>query len=210
MKTIIYPPRPKSAIPPSDLDYYESTGLYCAQPKYNGSRSVIYVYGNTVKIYSRHGRPHLNYAMPQAIREEILAIPGLKRGKEYWLDGELLTKTTAIDTKGKIVLFDILQEGEYFFLNPNQEDRVKLLAEVCGNPTDLDRWRKMSYVISDNILMAPTFFSNFDEEFKKNYGDEVEGLVLRKRNSVIDNFGEKEYLVNWLIRCRHPHKNYQF
>lgn len=208
---IIYPPRPKSAIPPIELAYYESLGIYCIQPKYNGARSVIRITSDgQVFIYSRHGRPHRNYTMPESIRQQVLALPGLKKGIEVWLDGELLSKTTATDTKNKIVLFDILHHERYLFLSPNQKGRLELLAEICGRPTRLDPMRKMGYVVSEDLLMAPTFYSDFTQEFNKNYGNEVEGLVLRKMDSVIDNFGQKEYEVSWLIRCRHPHKNYQF
>lgn len=207
----VFPPRPKSAIPPTELAYYESLGVYCAQLKYNGSRSVIQITANgEVSIYSRHGRPHLNYQMPLAIMKEFLALPGLKKGVDVLLDGELLSKTTAKDTKNKIVLFDILQYGNYFFLNPDQKSRLQILATICGNPITLDPMRGMGYQISENLLMAPTFDSGFKTEFEKDYGDEVEGLVLRKNNSVIDNFGKKEYEINWLIRCRKPHKNYSF
>lgn len=148
--------------------------------------------------------------MPSSVAKEILALPGLKRGLEVWLDAELLSKTTARDTKNKIVLFDILQYGQYFFLNPDQKRRLEILADVCGNPTKLDSLRGMGYVVSESLLMAPTFFTDFKKEFEKGYGDEVEGLVLRKTNSVIDNFGQKEYLVNWLVRCRKPNKNCDF
>lgn len=209
--SVIFPPRPKSAIPPKELDYYEKTGIWCVQPKYNGARSVVSVSPEgKVEIYSRHGRKHLNYTMPNFMEKEIQAIPGLKPGIQYWLDGELLNKTTAKDTKGKLVLFDVLQIDKYLFLKPNQVERVELLKGICGNPTKLDPWRGMSYQFSENIMMAPTFFSNFSQEFAKDYGDEVEGLVLRKKDSVLDNFGQKEYEVNWLVRCRKPHKNYSF
>ncbi len=211
MTTPIYPPRPKGAVPPNDLEHYDSLGVFCAQPKYNGSRSVIHVSPERrVEIFSRHGRAHLNYSMPLAIQNEILALPGLPQGVEIWLDGELLMKTTAEDTKGKIVLFDVLHYKEYLFLKYNQVERLKILEDICGRPTKLDPWRGMGYQISDNLLMAPTFYTNFKDEFVKDYGDEVEGLVLRKKNSVIDNFGQKEYEVSWLIRCRRPHNNYHF
>ncbi len=208
--SVIFPPRPKSAIPPTELAYYESLGIYCIQPKYNGSRSIIHISNGEVSIYSRHGRPHRNYQLPMAMAKEILALPGLKKGVDVILDGELLSKTTAKDTKNKIVFFDILQQGHYFFLNPDQKTRLEILATICGNPTTLDPMRGMGYQISENLLMAPTFTSGFKAEFEKDYGDEVEGLVLRKSNSVIDNFGRKEYEINWLIRCRKPHKNYSF
>jgi len=208
---MLFPPRPKGAIPPKELPYYENTGMWCAQPKYNGSRSVISISPQSVvSIYGRHGRPHLNYSMPPYLGKEILSLPGLKKGIQYWLDGELLVKTTAKDTKGKLVLFDVLQIDKYLFLKPNQVERIELLKGICGHPAELDTWRGMAYVVSENLLLAPTFYSGFKDEFHKDHGDEVEGLVLRKKDSVLDNFGQKEYEVSWLVRCRQPHKNYSF
>jgi ATP-dependent DNA ligase len=211
MTKIIYPPRPKGAVPPTDLPHYDELGLFCIQPKYNGSRSIIHIAEDRrVQIFSRHGRAHHSYTMPLPIQNEILALPGLPKATEIWLDGELMVKTTPEDTKGKIILFDVLHYKEYLFLQYTQVERLNLLAKICGEPTKLDPWRGMGYQISDNLLMAPTFFSNFKDEFLKDYGDEVEGLVLRKKDSLIDNFGQKEYEVPWLIRCRRPHKNYHF
>jgi hypothetical protein len=133
----------------------------------------------------------------------------LEAGNEYWLDGEILIKTIANDTKDKVVLFDVLQAGEYLFLR-NQLDRLEVLKKICGEPTKLDSFRGMAYVVSPNVLMAPTFYSNFVQEFNKDYKEEVEGLVLRRKDSLLDNFGNKEYLVDWIIRCRRENKNCLF
>jgi ATP-dependent DNA ligase len=211
MAKVIFPPRPKGAIPPSDLDHFEKTGLWVAQPKYNGSRNPIHIEPDgTVSVWSRHGSKHLSYSLPESMKNEILAIPNLKKGVEYWFDSELLNKTSATDTKNKIILFDILQNGKYLFLSPNQMGRLAMLDEICGHPTTLDPWRQMGYQISPNILMAPTFEHELLNHFNEFKCDEVEGLVLRKRNSVLDSFGQKEYEVSWLVRCRRQHKNYNF
>jgi hypothetical protein len=211
MAKVIYPPRPKGAIPPKELDYLEKQGIWCVQYKYNGSRSVIHVEANgVVSIWSRHGDAHRSYTMPASMRDQILALPGLEKGKEYWLDGELLIKTSAEDTKNKIVLFDVLQAGKYLFLKPDQMGRLALLDEICGKPRTLDPWRGMGYQISEDLMMAPTFLSDFKAHFLEDKGDEVEGLVLRRKDSGLDNFGQKEYECGWIVRCRKPHKNYNF
>ncbi len=211
MAKVIFPPSPASSIPPNDLKYYDEFGIFCAQPKYNGSRCLVHIRpdGN-VFFYSRHGRPHHGWTAPRVLHEEIMALPGLKLGTEYWLDGELLVKTKAEDTKNKLVLFDILHYDTYLFLGPKQVGRLFILNEICGKPEKLDPWRGMAYYISDNVLMAPTFFANFREEFDKFSCDEVEGIVLRKKESVLDKYGNSEYEASWLIRCRRPHKNYNF
>jgi ATP-dependent DNA ligase len=211
MAKVIYPPRPKSAIPPKELEYYEKQGVWCLQYKYNGSRSVIHIEADgTVSVWSRHGDAHRSWTLSASIRDQLLALPGLVKGQEYWLDGELLIKTFAEDTKGKIVLFDVLQAGKYLFLKPDQMGRLAMLDEICGKPRTLDSWRGMGYVISEDLLMAPTFIENFKARFNEDRGDEVEGLVLRRKDAGLDNFGQKEYECSWIIRCRKPHKNYNF
>lgn len=211
MGKVIFPPSPLSSIRPNDLPYYEELGIFCAQPKYNGSRCLVHIKSDGgIFFYSRHGRAHHGWTAPRCLFQEIAALPGLKLGTEYWLDGELLIKTTAVETKNKLVLFDILHYDTYLFLGPNQLTRLFILNELCGRPKEFDPWRKMAYIVSDNVMMAPTFFSNFREEFNKFTCDEVEGLVLRKKESQIDKYGNSEYQANWLIRCRRPHKNYNF
>jgi ATP-dependent DNA ligase len=210
MSAIIFPPRPKSAIPPHQLPRYEKTSLWVVQYKYNGSRMVIHIEpGDKVSVWSRHGDAHRSYTLPSDVRDQILLLPGLDKSLEYWLDAELLIKTSAEDTKGKIILFDILQAGKYLFMM-EQMSRLILLDEICGKPRVLDNWRGMGYGVSEDILMAPTFTQDFLDRFKDSKGDEVEGLVLRKKSSVLDNFGQKKYEVGWIVRCRREHKNYNF
>lgn len=212
MAKVIFPPRPKGAMPVSELDYREKQGIWCAQYKYNGARCVIHIEpGEIVSIIGRHGADFLSYKMPASMRAQLLALPGLDKSKEYWLDGELLIKTTAADTKGKIILFDVLQAGNYLFLKPDQMVRLTMLDDICGHPKQLDSLRGMGFVISDDLMMAPTFQSDFMARFnEKIQYDECEGLVLRRKDSSIDNFGTKEYLCNWIVRCRKPNKNCNF
>lgn len=210
MAKVIFPPRPKGAIHPNDLDYYEKTGLWIAQYKYNGARILIHINEGNVIVWTRHASKHLTYTLFNEVKNEFLSLPGLEKDVEYWLDGEVLTKTTSPETKNKIILFDILHKGKYLFLKPNQMIRLEMLNELCGRPDKLDCWCKMGYQISTNLLLAPIFTNNFKVHFNELKCDEVEGVVLRKKDSVLDNFGQKEYEVGWLIRCRQPHKNYNF
>ena len=211
MATVIFPPRPKGAIPSTELNYFKKQGIWCAQYKYNGSRVVIHIEPNqVVSCWSRHGSAHKSWSLSQSVRDQFLALPGLQKGLEYWLDGELMIKTVAKDTKEKIVLFDVLQIGRYLFMAPDQMGRLKLLKDICGNPQQWDAWRQMGLQISEDLLMAPTFLDHFLDHFNEDKGDEVEGVVLRKKDSALDNFGTKEYECGWIVRCRHPNKNVNF
>jgi len=212
MPKILFPPRPKSATPPHELAYYEKQNLWLVQYKYNGSRCVINISPNRViTILERHGRLHRGYVPPLSICQQLANLPGLEKNKEYWLDGELMIKTVAPDTKGKIILFDVLQAGNYLFKKPDQVGRLQLLREICGNPTVLDPYRQMAYLVSKDVWMAPYFLDNFCQHFKEKIGfDEIEGLVLRRRDFALDNFGGKEYETGKIIRCRKPSKNCNF
>ena len=82
---------------------------------------------------------------------------------------------------------------------------------LCGFASVLDHWRGIAYQVSENILLSPCSEEGFADYFKKyTNDDEVEGLVLREKKSTLDNFGQKEYEINWMVRCRKPAKNYNF
>ena len=113
----------------------------------------------------------------------------------------------------EIVFYDVLQAGRYLFGNPNQVNRIEMLNEICRNPTQKCD-SGIALQISKRFWMAETFFSNFKERFLESLpSNQIEGLVLRKKTSGLDNFGHKEYETASLIRCRKPfsqNKGYEF
>ncbi|RDJ35103.1 MAG: hypothetical protein DWQ19_09725 [Crenarchaeota archaeon] len=208
MIEVVYPPRPEGKIAPNRLVAYEKTGRWVAQRKFNGTHIVLYVHGDTVKL-GHKGREPKQFRLTGNLKNEILNLnfdPNLK----YWLDGELLdAKTKSPGYKGKIVLYDLIQAGKYFFGGPTLLGRLKLLNEICRQPQVKEPGLGIALAATENIWMAETFDHDFSERFKDFLSsDEIEGLVLKKKDSVIKNYGKKEYEVNWLIRCRKPTKNY--
>lgn len=209
---VIYPPRPKGKISPDVLDTYEKSGIWVAQRKFNGQRNLIHISrAGEIKLYSRHGGAHARFKPTQKLVYQIERL-NLKSGTEYWLDSELLdAKTTSQAYKGKIILFDVLQAGRYLFGNPTQMERLEILRAICRNPVEHEPTHGIALRVSDDLWMAETFEAGFKQEFDRFLQlDEIEGLVLRKRQSVLDNPGLREYEVTWQVRCRKPHKNYQF
>ena len=198
---IIYPPRPKSKIHPNDLPYYESTDNWCVQRKFNGFRNLIHISPEKVVTFaSRHGQEHKKFILNKSQREELLSVLNLQKGLEYWIDSELMAKEA--NAVNEIILFDILQVGRYFFGFPNQMGRLELLKEICGNPQVLEPG-KIALQMSPRVWMAETWTSNFVDRFKESLPNpRLEGLVLRKKNSALDNFGQKEYETGNIIRCR--------
>lgn len=197
---IIYPPRPKSKMLPTDLSYYENTGEWLAQRKFRGSRAVINISVNSeVTLGNRHGKSFARFNLSKSHKEQILSL-NLKPKTEYWLDGELMNKD--VDATNEIILFDVLQIGRYFFGSPSQLERIQLLNEICGNPSKKCR-SNIALEITSKVWLAETFSSNFKERFEETLPNpQLEGLVLRKKLSTLDNFGVSEYETPNLIRCR--------
>lgn len=206
MLRYIYPPRPKSAIPPSQLPAEESRGCWVWQHKFNGDRCPIIIDVGTsdrrVHLCNRHGKFLSSQKYPK-LREELsstnLSLPvGL-----HYLDAELLPE---IET---VVLFDVLQLSKYL-IGVSQEERLSMLERICGNPTEPCS-SGIALSVSDRIWMS----GHGDKEFVRHFQEHIEnpmieGLVLRKKGSVLDNWGSSEYETNWQLRCRKESKNYRF
>ena len=200
---IIYPPRPKSKMLPKDLPYYESTDKWLAQRKFRGSRAVINISpAGEITLGNRHGTSFSRFSLDRKYREEIMSGLHFQKGVEYWLDGELMNKDE--NATNEIILFDVLQVGRYLFGSPNQVERLKILNEICGSPTELCP-SGIALQVTPRIWMAETFFSDFVARFQESLPKvQLEGLVLRKKNSSLDHFGHEEYETTNIIRCRKP------
>lgn len=201
----IYPPRPKSTIPPHQLPSEEARGIWIWQPKFDGDRcvSIIEVSKQSRKVVlcNRHGKFHSPNNFPRVQQEFLSADLQLPVGLHY-LDGELLSND-------KLVLFDVLQITTYL-IGVSQEERLKALATICGNPTELCN-QKIALRVTDHILLGchgdQDFSSHFKEQIQNPF---IEGLVLRRKGSTLDNWGSREYEVDWQLRCRKPTKNYRY
>ena len=208
----MFPPRPKSRIRPVELSRWERQGGWVIQRKFNGTRTLIHVTSSLKVEAWRPGKKfHLQWVISPEVINQVLSL-NIERGKEYWFDGELMNNKTSNSTyKNKIIFFDILQAGRYFFRSPDLLGRQKFLFEICRNPVILEDSRGIALKVTDDIWLAETFFNNFADRWKDFIDfDEIEGLVLKRMKSTIDNLGNKEYDVDWQIRCRKEHKNYSF
>jgi ATP-dependent DNA ligase len=202
---VIFPPRPKSKIHPNDLPYYDSQGKWVVQRKFNGTRNVIHITPEgELSVYSRYGKAHSpsKFVLQKGFRDEIMSSLNLEKGKEYWLDSELMNKQ--VDSGKEIILYDVLQAGRYLFGSPNQMERLELLKHICGDPQNLEPGG-IALQISPRLWMAQTWADHFVDRFKEALPNpKLEGLVLRRKDSAIDNFGDKEYETTNVIRCRKP------
>lgn len=209
---LIYPPRPKGKLSPTDLDYYEKSGKWMAQRKFRGSRMLLHVSPQgELTIANRHGGYFSRFSLDASYKKEIRAGLCLKEGVEYWLDGELMNKD--VNPTNEIIFYDVLQVGRYLFGSPNQLERLDILREICGNPKELCHL-KIALQISPRLWMAESFFDNFVARFEEAKPiQQLEGLVLRRKDSALDDFGAKEYVTTNIIRVRHSFakdKGYEF
>lgn len=208
---IIFPPRPRSKISPNQIGMYSNDPKWVAQRKFNGQRNLIHISSDRkVSFFGRHGEPHKKFKLTADLVNEIKQLNFPEN--EYWLDSELLdAKTSSVEYKQKVVIFDVLHAGRYLLGRPTQEDRIAMLCDICGNPKKLESVNGIALEVTPNVWMAQTFSDNFEARFREIIDlDEIEGLILRKKDSVLDQRGLKEYEVGWQIRCRKAHKNYNF
>jgi ATP-dependent DNA ligase len=204
---VIFPPRPKGKMNPTDLPDYEASGRWCAQRKFNGCRNLIHITPEgQIEAFSRYGDTHKAFALTTEYVDQISSGLQTQKGTEYWLDSEVMTKTTGAG--GEIVFYDILQAGRYLFGRPHQMERLRMLRELCGDPQTLEPGG-LALEISPKLWLAQTFTEDFVPRFKEALNnDSIEGLVLRKKKSTLDHFGSEYYETGWVIRCRKPNKNY--
>lgn len=211
---ILFPPHPSIKISFHKLNDYEKSNNWLAQRKFNGTNILINISPNKkVGILTRHGTPPKGFDLSPSHIDQILSL-NLESGKEYWLNGELLdSKTKNKEYKNKIVFFDVLQAGEYLIRKPTQIKRIEILNEICKNPQNHEPANKIALKISEDIWMADTWFDNFQNHYEELINlDEIEGLILRKKDSYLNDFGSKKYDVSWMLKCRKPHQggNYNF
>jgi ATP-dependent DNA ligase len=203
----IYPPRPKGAMPPNLLPKYEQKG-WVAEWKYNGDRVVVYVDNikKNVIVYNRHNKKHLKLNNKQ-IAEQFFKLN--LESAVYWFDGEGLEDKASPQYKGNIVLFDILGINKFFFGKNNLVSRYEQLKNICGNPTQLEPINGIAYKVTKNIWFAPMFKEGFIDRFNQHIQlKEIEGLVVKDPNSILNYSPNKQTEISWMIRCRKPTKNY--
>jgi ATP-dependent DNA ligase len=211
---VLYPPHPSVKISCHNLDKYEKTNNWIAQRKFNGTNILINISPDKkINLLTRHGHAPKTFHLSKNHVEQILNL-NLDDGKEYWFNGELLdSKTKNKEYKAKIVLFDVLQAGEYFIRKPDQIKRLEILKEICKNPKDLEPNKGIALKVGDDIWLAEYWHNDFKKHYEEFLNmDEIEGLILRKKDSFLTDFGSKKYDVPWMLKCRKPHSggNYNF
>lgn len=209
----IYPPRAEVKIPAEDL-YKFDDGTFYAQPKYNGSCCVIYLYGNgKCETWNRH-KEHIKVFKAN--------VSPIHRGNGTMvIAGEYLNKNQLgeyqQDLNHKFVIWDILAHDSKWLVGMTTEERLMLLENLypCQravvNTDGLEMYNHLCCTEHEDVYKTPTYLHSF-----KTLYDELvktplyEGLVIKKKDAKLEYaFGEKNN-TNWQLKCRKETKNYSF
>ena len=190
----------------SDLDFWDNNTLL-AQPKLNGSNSVIFTNGEKVIVMNRHNGRLTNVQVPM---EEILSI---YKGKGWMvLNAEYMNKSKSDENRKvfnhKFVVFDILVLNGDSLVGKTFEERVILLDQLYGtNNSD----KPYLYGISENIYRVKSYTSNFLELYNDLVEiDMIEGLVLKRKSARLEAGTSELNNVRSQIKCRKATKNYRY
>ncbi len=204
----IFPPRPKNAIPPKDLVYYDDQGGFLGQPKIDGSNCVIFTNGIELKIMNRHGQ----VLSGVTINSEISALFRGNIGNWIVLNGEYLNKAkkdeSGISFNHKLIIFDILVYDSEYLLGKTFLERVELLDNIYGSE---DSDKDYLHSISENIFRVKTYTDNFSDKFNHlSKIDMVEGLVLKRSKAKLEFGSSSDNNSKSQLKCRKPTKNFKF
>ena len=204
----LYPPRPKNAIPDSDLDFWDN-GSLIGQPKLNGSNCVAFTNGEKVMMMNRHSQYLTNVSIA---KEEILGLFRGEVGKWMVINGEYLNKSKQYENrltfKHKFVIFDILVYNSEYLIGKTFQERISLLDELYGQR---DSEKSYLYSISDNVYRVKSFESGFKSLFDElTKIDMVEGLVLKRKNAKLEAGTSELNNTKSQLKARKATKLYKF
>lgn len=203
----IYPPRPKNAIPPSDLSFWDNNSLI-SQPKLNGSNCIIFTNGEDYLPMNRHKGRLSNFR----IKKEELA--SIYRGDGDWmiLNGEYMNKSKKDENKKvfnhKFVIFDIIAYKGEHLVGSTFSERVELLDEIYGKK---ECNKDYLFNVSENVYRTKSYFNNFEKTFNNFIKiDMLEGLVLKRKSAKLEAGITELNNTKTQMKCRKPTKNYKF
>ncbi len=199
----IFPPRPKNPIPPGNIQMWDN-GMMIAQPKINGSNCTIYLNGKDMYVYNRHGSRLTGFDIA---KDEIMK---LYCGNGWMvINGEFTNKakldSNFKDFRNKFCIFDLLVYDGQYMVGSTFEQRVKMLDNLLGTPTD--------YIspITENIYHIKSFHKDFVKLFDELIKiDMVEGLVLKRKSARLEIGTSENNNSKSQIKVRKPTKNYKF
>jgi hypothetical protein len=198
----LYPTRPKQAIMPEMLSFYEER-KWLAQIKKNGTCvSVVVSPDKEIKFFTRHGPELVKRWDPT---EEILNV-FRELPKSWWVfAGELLHMKTPT-LKNTLYLYDVMISNGNYLTGSFYAERMGILRGL---------WKSISSVrginiISDHFWIADDIWMGFEKLFHILDAPEDEGLVLKDPNGKLEYCRNENANSKWQRKCRRPTKNYGY
>jgi hypothetical protein len=201
----IYPPRPKNAVSPEDLEFWDN-GSLIGQPKLNGSNCLIFTNGDSHFIMNRHKQRLSGFKLSDQIND-------IYKGDDWIiLNGEYMNKSKSDENNEvfnhKFVIFDILAYNGEYLVGSTFSERIKLLDDLYGfNDSEKD----YLYKISDNFYRVKSYNNGFKKIFDDLTPiDMIEGLVMKRKNAKLEIGATELNNVKSQLKCRKATKNYKY
>jgi ATP-dependent DNA ligase len=203
----IYPPRPKNAISPDELNFWDNESLI-SQPKLNGSNCLIFTNGDKFVVMNRHNQRLTNFRLTDSEVKELY------RGNGGWLilNGEYLNKNKMDETgqpfNHKFVIFDILAFDGDYLVGKTFSERIELLDSLYDK---VDSEKEYLYSISTNVYRVKSYINDFKNIFDRLTPiDMIEGLVMKRKTARLEIGTSELNNVKSQLKCRKPTKNYKY
>jgi ATP-dependent DNA ligase len=202
----LYPPRPKNAIPDTELEFWDN-GSLIAQPKFNGSNCVIFTNGEKTIVMNRHNQRLTNFNISDNEIKDIY------RGEGWMiLNGEYMNKSKSDENNQvfnhKFVIFDILGFNSEYLVGKTFEERIQLLDTIYGQ---VDSEKEYLFKVTENVYRVKSYEVGFKNIFDKLTPiDMIEGLVMKRRNARLELGTSENNNTKSQLKCRKATRNYKY
>jgi hypothetical protein len=202
----IFPPRPKNAIPDTELEFWDN-GSLIAQPKLNGSNCVIFTNGEKTIVMNRHNQRLTNFNISENEIKDIY------RGEGWMiLNGEYMNKSKSDENNQvfnhKFVIFDILGFNGDYLVGKTFEERIQLLDSIYGQ---VDSEKEYLFKVTENVYRVKSYVGDFKSLYDKLTPiDMIEGLVMKRKNARLELGTSENNNTKSQLKCRKATKNYKY
>ena len=202
----IFPPRPKNAIPDTELEFWDN-GSLIAQPKLNGSNCVIFTNGEKTIVMNRHNQRLTNFNISDNEIKDIY------RGEGWMiLNGEYMNKSKSDENNQvfnhKFVIFDILGFNSEYLVGKTFEERIQLLDSIYGQ---VNSEKEYLFKVTENIYRVKSYKVDFKDIFDRLTPiDMIEGLVMKRKNARLELGTSENNNTKSQLKCRKATKNYKY
>jgi hypothetical protein len=202
----IFPPRPKNAIPDTELEFWDN-GSLIAQPKLNGSNCVLFTNGVKTIAMNRHNQRLTNFNLSENEIKDIY------RGEGWMiLNGEYMNKSKSDENNQvfnhKFVIFDILGYNGDYLVGKTFEERIVLLDKIYGQ---VDSEKEYLFKVTENVYRVKSYLNDFKNIFDKLTPiDMLEGLVMKRKNARLELGTSENNNTKSQLKCRKATRNYKY